>query len=214
VKAAATVLVADAHQATRSGVRAALEGAGLVVCAEAATTFAALEAASRTSPDGCLIDVQLPGDGIAAAAEINVRLPAVAIIMLTDSPDPNELFRALGAGARGYLPKAMDPVRLPFALRGVLAGEAAIPRMLVARMIEELRGRRRAPAVLEERGIELTTREWETLELMTDGATTSEMAHALTISPVTVRRHVSRLLAKLEAPDRSAAVRMVQGERG
>jgi DNA-binding NarL/FixJ family response regulator len=207
-----TVLVADAHEPTRSGIRLTLENAGLVVCAEADTAFTALEAASRSRPDGCLIDVQLPGDGITAAAEINERLPAAAIIMLTDSPDPPELFRALGAGARGYLPKSMDPGRLPFALKGVMAGEAAIPRLLVGRMVEELRGRRRAPAVLEERGIQLTTREWEILELMTDGGSTDEMAHALSISPVTVRRHISRLLAKLQAPDRATAVRMAQAE--
>jgi DNA-binding NarL/FixJ family response regulator len=207
-----TVLVADAQEATRSGVRLNLERGGLVVCAEADTARTALAAASRTVPDVCVIDVQLPGDGIVVAAEISERLPATAVVMLTDSPDPPELFRALGAGARGYLPKSMDPARLSFALKGVLAGEAAIPRLLVARMVEELRGRRRSPAVLEARGIQLTTREWEILELLTDGSSTDQMAYALSISPVTVRRHVSRLLTKLEAPDRAAAVRMVQAE--
>ena len=206
-----TVLIADAQEANRSGVRFYLERGGLVVCAEADSALTALEAASRSMPDLCVIDVQLPGDGIFVAAEIAERLPATAIVMLTDSPDPAELFRALGAGARGYLPKSMDPARLSFALKGVLAGEAAIPRLLVARMVEELRGRRRSP-VLEERGIQLTTREWDILELLTEGSSTDEMAYALSISPVTVRRHVSRLLRKLQAPDRAAAVRMVQAE--
>jgi DNA-binding NarL/FixJ family response regulator len=105
--------------------------------------------------------------------------------------------------------KDTDPERLPNALRGVLAGEAALPRDLVARLIDEFRdrGRRRLPLVAG-RGVELTSREWEVLDLLAEELTTAEVAQRLFVSPVTVRRHISSIVEKLGAPDRAAAVRL------
>jgi DNA-binding NarL/FixJ family response regulator len=201
------VLLADDHVALRSGTRMALEDAGFEVCAEAGDARTAVEAALREKPDIALLDINMPGDGIEAAAEISRVLPETAVVMLTISEDDDDLFNAIRAGAVGYLLKGTDPDRLPHALRGVLAGEAAIPRQLVRRVIEELGDRRRRKVqLLDGTGVELTAREWEILALLREGCKTSVIADRLGISSVTVRRHVSGILAKLDVPDREAAV--------
>jgi DNA-binding NarL/FixJ family response regulator len=208
------VLVADDHPALRQSVRMALEQDGFVICGEADTAATALELAFRDRPEVCLLDIHMPGNGIAAAAEITARLPGTAIVMLTVSRNDADLFDSLRAGAAGYLLKDMDPSRLANALRGVLSGEAALPRALVARVIDEFRerGRRRRLHLLGERGVELTSREWEILDLLRQGLTTAEIAERLFVSKVTVRRHVSAILRKLRVTDRKAALRLV-GER-
>ena len=129
-----TVLVADDHAPTRAGVRAALAEDGFVVVGEAAHADAAVDAARRERPDVCVLDIEMPGSGIAAAARITEELPGAAVVMLTVSRDDEHLFASLRAGAIGYLLKDMDPGRLGAALRGALSGEAALPRTLVARL--------------------------------------------------------------------------------
>jgi DNA-binding NarL/FixJ family response regulator len=85
-----------------------------------------------------------------------------------------------------------------------------VPRELVARLIDEFRSRetRRRLPVIGGRGVELTSREWEVLDLMGAGLTTAQIAQRLFVSPVTVRRHISSIVEKLGAPDRAAAVKL------
>jgi len=210
-----TVLLADDHDAVRARIRLALAGEGFEVVAEAADGPGAVEAAERERPDIALLDVNMPGSGIKAAEEIVQRLPRTVVVMLTVSRDDDDLFAALRAGASGYLLKDTDPSRLPFALRGVLDGEAALPRGLVARLIEEFRtrGKRRRLPLMRQRGVELTEREWEVLEFLHDGLSTAEIAERLKISPVTVRRHVSEILKKLRVTSREEAVRLMQEDQ-
>jgi DNA-binding NarL/FixJ family response regulator len=206
------VLIADDHPPTRAGIRAALEEDGFEVCAEVGSTPAAVEAAEAMRPDVCLLDVYMPGGGgIAAATAIRSKAPRAAVVMLTVSRDDSDLFDALRAGVVGYLLKDTDPERLPHALRGVLAGEAALPRRLVARLLEEFRerdSRRRLPLV-GRRPVELTGREYEVLDLMRQGLGTADIARRLFVSQVTVRTHVSALLKKLQVPDRESAIRLL-----
>lgn len=211
VTGARRVLLADDHLGARTGTRIALEAGGFVVCAEAADGPSAVEAARRERPDVCLLDVLMPGGGIEAAARIAAELPDTAIVMFTVSDDEDNLFDAIRAGAVGYLLKDMDPDRLPHALSGVLAGEAAFPRRLMIRVIEEFseRQRRRVPLPAGGRA-ELTGREWETLQLLRAGDTTSAAARRLGISQVTVRRHVSEAVRKLRVPDREAAFKLLE----
>ncbi len=206
------VLIADDHPPTRAGVRAALERDNFVVCGEAADARSAIEAARRERPDVCLLDIHMPGDGIQAAETIARELPEAAVVMLTVSRTDADLFNALRAGASGYLLKDIDPVRLPLALRGVLEGEAALPRRLVALLIEEFRERKRRRRVplVGRRGVELTDREWEVLASMKQGHSTEEIAARLFISPVTVRTHVSAILRKLHVPTREAALELLE----
>jgi len=207
-----TVVLADDHPPVRAGVRVALEHDGFVVCAEAADGPGAIEAALRERPDIVLMDINMPGNGIEATKEIARLLPETAIVMLTVSRADADLFDALCAGASGYLLKDMDPARLPLALRGVLEGEAALPRHLVALVIDEFRERRRHRRVplMKGRGIDLTEREWEVLELLREGLATAEIGQRLFIAPVTVRTHVSAILKKLHVPDREAAVKLLE----
>ena len=205
------VLIADDHPPTRAGVRIALERGGFVVCAEAPDGASAIAAARRERPDVCLLDIHMPGDGIRAAETIARELPETAVVMLTVSRSDADLFDALRVGACGYLLKDIDPARLPLALYGVLDGEAALPRRLVALLIEEFRERRRRRRIPlgGRRSVELTDREWEVLDLMREGLSTDEIGGRLFISPVTVRTHVAAILRKLQVPTREAAVALL-----
>jgi DNA-binding NarL/FixJ family response regulator len=204
------VLVADDHLGVRAGTRLALEEAGFLVCAEAADRETAVQLALSERPDVCLLDVIMPGGGLDAARQIAAELPETAVVMLTVSDDEQHLFDAIRAGASGYLLKDMDPDRLGAALYGVLAGEVAFPRRLMARVVDEFsqRQRRRVPIPAGGRA-ELTGREWETLELLRAGNTTAAAALRLGVSDVTVRRHVSEAVRKLKVHDRRAALELL-----
>jgi two-component system nitrate/nitrite response regulator NarL len=207
------VVVADDHPPTRAGVREALEQHGWVVVAEAATASEAVAAAREHRPDVCLLDINMPGSGIAAAAEITHSVSDVAIVMLTASRDDEDLFAALRAGASGYLLKDMDPARLAPALHGVLAGEAVLPRWLVLKVVEQFRATPRRRIVLPNRqtAAQLTEREAEILDLMASGLSTEEIAGRLFLAQVTVRTHISAILKKLRVRDRKAAIRLARG---
>jgi DNA-binding NarL/FixJ family response regulator len=205
------VLIADDHPPTRAGVRMALERAGLIICGEAWTADRAVELAVQERPDVCLLDIHMPGGGIAAAGAIAERVPGTSIVMLTVSQEDDDLFDALRAGASGYLLKTTDPDRLPHALQGVLRGEAALPRSLVSRVLAEFRRRQQHGRRAGEVGFrDLTSREWEVLELLAEGHTTAQIAAKLFISSATVRTHIASTLRKLSAPDRQAAVALLK----
>jgi DNA-binding NarL/FixJ family response regulator len=207
------VLVADNQAATRAGVRASLDVAEFEVIAEASNANDAVELAVLLAPDLCLLDIHMPGSGIAAAEKISRELPDCAVVMLTYSRDDDDLFDALRAGARGYLLKDMDPDRLGPALRGVLAGEAALPRALVSRVLEEFQGRsRRKLFVQDQRPTQLTSREWEIMDLLRGGLSTDDVAQRLFVAPGTVRVHVSSVLKKLRVTDRAAAIKALAGQ--
>ncbi len=207
-----TVVIADDHPPQRLGVRAALEADGFKVVAEVGDAQSAYRAALELKPHVCLLDIHMPGNGLKAAAKISSDVPESAVVMLTVSRNDEDLFDALRVGASGYLLKDIDPEKLPEALRGVLRGEAAIPPSLVARMMQEFRGpgRRRKLPLVGRKGVELTSKEWEVLDLMREGQSTSEMAERLFVSPVTVRSHVSQILKKLQVKSRDEAVRVLE----
>ena len=192
--------------------RRVLETHGFDVCAEAEDASGAIAAALRERPDVCLLDIRMPGNGISAAAEIAGVVPETAIVMLTVSRDDEDLFSALRVGAAGYLLKDIPAERLAAALDAVLDGEASLPGTLVARLVEEFRerGRRRFLALPGRRGVELTDREWEVLQLLRRDRTTAEIAAELFVSETTVRTHVSAILRKLRVPDRRAARRLLE----
>jgi DNA-binding NarL/FixJ family response regulator len=204
-----TVLLADSELPMRVGMRMALENAGIQVVAEAADAGEAAQAAADHRPGVCLVSVSLPGGGITAAEEIRRRLPETKLLMLTSHHRDRELFESLRVGADGYLLKTTSAARLPHAVRGLLSGEAAIPRALVARLIQRYRERdrpRRLTLSALGRSAQLTAREFEVLELLRDGEATPRIAERLHISEVTVRRHVSAVMHKLGVADRRSAV--------
>ena len=197
------VLIADDHPPTRAGVRMALEDGGCAICAEVANATDAVNAALRELPDICLLDIDMPGNGLRAVAGIHNRLPGTPIVMLTVSRRSEDLFDALRAGASGYLLKDMDPTELAPALHAVVSGEAAIPGDLTARLVDELRHRGTGRSMsVDGRTVELTPREWEVLDLLEGGQSTAQMARRLFLSEVTVRRHMSGLMHKLGVASR------------
>src|SRR5206468_11204872 len=195
------VLLAD-DAPTRAGLRIVLEDNGFRVCAEAEIAAEAVESALRHRPHLSLLAVELPGGGIGAAAEISKRLPETAIVVLTASDNDDDLLDAVRAGAIGYLCKDIDPARVPRALRAVLRGEAAISRTLVTRLLDEIRRdeRHRRVSLADERGVTLTRREWEVLDLVRDGLTTGEIAERLFVTPETVRTHIAAARRKPGVP--------------
>jgi DNA-binding NarL/FixJ family response regulator len=210
-----TVLLADDHPAVRAGVRAALEGGGLTVVDEVGNAEDAVTGAIEHRPDVCLLDVRMPGGGIWAAKEISEQVEDTIVVMLTVSSAEEELFEALRAGASGYLLKDMDPKRLPSLLRAAVVGEAPLPPTLVARLVDEFRarGRRRFLALPQRRSVELTTREYEVLELLRKGLSTADIAERLFISRITVKRHISSVMQKLDVRTRADAVHLAGGSR-
>jgi len=210
VNATPTVVIADDHPPIRLGVRMALMRGGFRVVGEAADGEGAVESVLRERPDACLLDVRMPGGGIEAATRLAQLAPATAVVILTVSAGGDDLLAALRAGARGYLPKDMSPDRLPAALRGVLRGEAALPRTFVGRMLHELRALP-APGAgpLRVGDVELTARESEILRMLRSGLSTMEIGERLSLSPVTVRRHISAAGAKLGAEGRDEALRAI-----
>jgi DNA-binding NarL/FixJ family response regulator len=212
VSALIKVLIADDNARMRALVRDALEAdGGFTVCGEAADADGAVAIATAEGPDVCLVDINMPGGGIAAVAHITAARPTTRVIVLTVSREDNDLFDALRAGADGYLLKGSDEMLITESIRRVVAGEATLPGTLVARLVEEFRDReaRRVP-IANGQSARLTGREWDVLELLREGLTTAEMAQRLYVSQTTVRSHVAAVLRKLRVPDRDAAIRLLQ----
>jgi DNA-binding NarL/FixJ family response regulator len=208
------VLIAAERLPTRVGLRLALEPEAR--CTEATDAESAVDAAVRDRPDVCLLGLDTAGQGLRAANEIAARVPAAAVILLTNRLDEEEFMSAVRAGASGYLANSLDPSRLLPVVHGALRGEPAVPRKFVSRLLDELRTReRRRSVVLEGRGrVALTTREWDVVELLLRSATTSEIAAELGVAPVTVRRHLGSVEQKLGVATRAEVVELLSKTAG
>jgi DNA-binding NarL/FixJ family response regulator len=205
------ILLADPDAPTRAGMRVALEQGGFEVCAEPTDAAAAVAAAMRERPAVCLVDMRLPGGAIGAVEDIAGRLPQTKFVLLGESEEERAVMAAVMAGASGYLDRNMEPERLLATIRGVLAGEAALSRRTTHLVLEAFRTRergRRIPTVAGQPP--LSRREFESLELLAGGMRTAEVAAALGVSEVTVRRHVQAVVQKLGVADRAAAVDALQ----
>jgi DNA-binding NarL/FixJ family response regulator len=130
-------LLADDKPLVRLAVRGRLEDAGFEVCAEAGDAEGALAGAMREQPDLCLLDVAL-GGGVAAIRALRAAVPEAAIVVLTDVEHKVLFLESVRAGASGFLLKDMDPSRIPHAVRDVVDGKSALPRSLVALLLDEL----------------------------------------------------------------------------
>jgi DNA-binding NarL/FixJ family response regulator len=205
-----SVLVADDDVQHRRAVREALEAHGFVVAGEASDAAAAIGAATRLRPDICLIEIELPLEGLNAIGRIAKASPETMIVVLSRSDQPEDVVTAFTRGASGYLLKGITGERLASTLRGAYQGEPPLSRALVPHLVDEIRRGSARRLTLPGGPVTLTPREWEVGELLRDGYTTSEIADRLGVSPVTVRRHVGLLLAKLGAKDRTAAVDLLR----
>jgi DNA-binding NarL/FixJ family response regulator len=161
------------------------------------------------------MDTDLPGGGITAAAEVSSAAPGIAVVMLAEQPTEADLLEAIYAGAIGCMPKHTSLAGLTRALRGVLVGEPAVPRKLVWALVQEIRGTDASLLLGRPRHAipDLTLRELEVLRLLARGSSTADIARALSISPVTARRHCAGLCRKLGVQDRAAAVELIERSR-
>ena len=206
------ILLAEREPTTRAALRRLLEDDGMVVCAETGDADATIGAALRERPDVCLLATPLAGDEVDAISEITAALPQTVVIVLAGAADHDRLVSVILAGARGFLLKDMNPERLPHAISGALEGEAAIPRRLVWELLGEFRRRRGDRTVMAPSGAaKLTQREWEVLELLAEGRPAAEIARRLSLSPITVRRHISAATTKLGVSSRNEAIELVIG---
>jgi two-component system, NarL family, nitrate/nitrite response regulator NarL len=205
------VVIADDHAPTRRLVARALTEASFLVVAQATDADEAVDAALEHRPAACLLDISMPkGGGIEAARRICGDLPSTAVVMHTISEDNRDLLEALRAGASGYLLKTMDPNLIGRSLRAVMAGESTIPRHLTAQLIADYdTGRTRRVVNATGQPVQLSTREWEVLEMLRAGLSTADIADRTYVAPVTVRSHVSSLLRKLRVDSRDEAVRLL-----
>ena len=201
-----SVLIADDDAPFRAAIRRALEEDGLVVVFEAADAATAIGAVTRLQPDICLIEIELPDDGLAALGRIVKASPETLVIVLSRSDRPEDVVTAFTRGASGYLLKGLSDERLASTLVAAHNGEPALSRSLVPHLVDEVRRGSVRRLVLPGGPVTLTARESEVGELLREGQSTAEIADRLGVSPVTVRRHVGLLLHKLGAESREAAI--------
>lgn len=202
------ILLADDHALFRDGMASLVRAWGHEIVAMAGSADETIRLAIATRPDLILMDVRMPGGGIAATRAIKTRLPGVAIVMLTVSEDEDDLFAAVKAGASGYLLKNVSGDELRAMLDAVGRGEAALSSLSAKRILEELsRGGEHPPAGTDR----LTARERDVLVRLTEGATNKEIGASLGISENTTKYHLKHILAKLHAASRTeVALRAVR----
>jgi len=193
------LLIAD-YQPTRLGIRMAL-GDLVDVCDEASNAEQVIRAAMRHQPDLCLIGREIPGDCVAAVRGVCRAAPNAAVVILASSDSPDDLIDLVRAGAVGYVPGPLDGERLRRIVSAVASNEAVVPRSMILELLIELRGFGSSAEML-------SMREAQVLGLLRRGHTTSAIADRLSITPVTVRRHISELVQKLGVADRSALMEM------
>ena len=198
------VLVVDDHPTFRDGLRAVLTADdGCTVVGEAATGSEGVELARALSPDVVVMDLCLPGmSGVEATRTIAAQHPAVAVLVLTSANDEGAVVAAVRAGSRGYLAKDAGRREIVQAVRAVAAGQvvmgASVADQVLARLGGEVpAGEQVLPA--------LTPRERQVLQLLVDGAGTTEVARTLGLAHKTVRNQVSAIMTKLQVSDRAAA---------
>lgn len=204
------ILLADDHALFRDGLSSLVAAWGHQIAGTAGSADEAVSLAERTRPDLVLMDIRMPGGGIAATRAIKTRRPETAIVMLTVSEDEEDLFAAVKAGASGYLLKNVRGAELRAMIEAVGRGEAALSPSSARRILDEF-GRPFGGAPGPANREQLTKREREVLAQLTAGATNKAIAAVLRITENTVKYHLKHILAKLHAQSRTdVAVRAMR----
>ena len=198
------VLIADDHAPTRAMIRRALEGHGIVVCAEAHDAHGAIQATTDLAPDVVILDVRMPGGGLNAAQVIADQYPDVKILMLTVSDDDADLFAALSARVSGYWLKGEDPLFLPRIVRRLVAGGMIVAGVLLKSVVKDwgVRDLRKRIQDCLPQEVHFTQKEYEVIELLSEGLSTAEISKRLSIADVTVRTHIAHAIRKIKVKNR------------
>lgn len=189
------ILIVDDHFLLRIGLANSLSLESDIACvAEAKTGAEAIELYRKHAPDIVLMDLRLPDmNGIDATAKLRSEFPNATVIMVSTFDGEEDIFRSLQAGARSYVPKDISRDELLQTIRNVYHGKHSLPASIAGRLAQRMQRR------------ELTEREHEVLRLVVEGQTNKQIAVALQITEVTVKLHVSSILTKLGAQDRTQA---------
>jgi DNA-binding NarL/FixJ family response regulator len=201
------VLLAEDQAIVRAGFRALLDAEpDLEVAGEAADGREAVDLTRELNPDLVVMDIRMPElDGLEATERItsDPALSSTRILVLTTFELDEYVFRALRAGASGFLLKGGEPADLLSAIRLVAGGDALLAPSVTKRLIEAYIAQPGPTTPTVPNGLEeLSARELEILQQVAQGHTNREIADALYLSPLTVKTHVSRILTKLRARDR------------
>lgn len=202
------VMVVDDHQVVRDGLKMFLSVQDdMEFIGEAGDGEAAVELCSQMTPDVVLMDLVMPRmDGSAATAIIRESFPEVQVIALTSYAEENLVHQALEAGAIGYVLKDIESEKLAVAIREAYQGQVTLDPVVAKILVQSASQKSKL-------GDDLTDRELEVLGLIVEGRTNQEIAEELTISIGTVRFHVSNILSKLGARNRTEAARLA-GKHG
>lgn len=201
------VILADDHTLVRAGMRALLEKfSGVAVVGEAGDGREVLKLVKLHAPDVVLMDISMPGlNGLDAAARVTKEYPDVRVIILSMHNNEEYYWRALKAGAAGYLLKKAASVELETALRRVVHGEICLSREISARLLKKfpLHGVIDRKSPLEQ----LTDRQREVLQLIAEGQNTKQIGEILKVSPKTIEYHRMKLMQRLNMHDIPSLVR-------
>mgnify|MGYP001815396698 FL=1 len=203
-----TVLLADDHAVVRDGLRLLLEAQpDLSVIGDAANGREAVRQVARLCPDVVVMDIAMPElNGIEAAREIGEVCPSTQIIILSIHSTTEHVFRALQAGARGYLLKESVGIEVVNAVRAVHAGHRYLSQKISDSLVDDY-VRQRQAAEAKSPLARLSPREREVLQLVVEGKSSAEIADTLSLSVKTVETYRTRLMHKLGVSDLPALVK-------
>lgn len=204
------VYLADDHLIVRDGLRALLEAnPKIVVVGDAPDGRQAVQEVLQLQPDVVIMDISMPRlNGISATQEILKDLPQTRVIVLSMLGDAEHVFRALDAGARGYLLKETAGREVTDAVLAVHAGKVYLSQNVMSTLIADYLFTRGQTAPQDPFNL-LSAREREVLKLVVAGSTSAQIAEELFLSPKTVESYRSRLMHKLNVPDIPSLIKYV-----
>ena len=200
------MLLVDDHDLFRTGLRNLLEEQGVEVVGEAAAGGDALKFVRELQPDVVVMDLNMPGmNGVEATKRITSFAPLTRVVVLTISDDDSDVMDAILAGACGYLLKDSSIHDLVRGIRAADVGESLISPHIATKVLQRLRAASTVHEAVDTVRSELSDREIEVLRLIANGKDNAQIARELTISPKTVKNHISNILVKLQIENRIQA---------
>lgn len=205
------LVIVDDHPIFREGVASILGSEpDLEIVGQGVTADDAIRLTRETLPDIILLDVNMPGGGVHAAATVASAFPVVKIIMLTGSTEEDDVVTALKAGAHAYVLKGIAARELNGIVHSVYAGEGYVSPSLAAALLSDMTSVSRQKQSAKDSFEDLTERERQILELISTGTSNKEIGQKLFLTEKTVKHYVTNILQKLHVQNRVQAALLAQ----